>query len=363
MDLFPVRRARRNRPASTVLPVLGTLALTAALLACGDADADDADTGARPGAADEGGAPVAGDWDDVVAAAEEEGAVTVYISDNFATSAEEIEDAFEEEYDIDLTLSPGHSRDHRERVLAESRSGNVSVDVAQFGVGTATDMVAEGVVEPLDVPSKADIPEEYIVFDEVVPFHVLPQGLLVNTEVIDELPTSFADLADERFADQLAMDDPRREGGGNTVFISLVEELGDDFVGDLAGDVEILTEAQEESIARGDYGVLIGGEPRFVDEFEGSPLTWIAPEEGAIVLPMSWALISGAPHPNAARVWAEFTLQPEIQALISTIAAPVIEGTEIANPFMEIEATLPVIGPDYDRASSFSLAEDMFGIR
>lgn len=303
------------------------------------------------------------EWAEIVAAAEAEGALTIYISDNFARSGEIIEQLFEEEYDIDVTLNPGHSRDHRERIFAEYRSGNVHVDIAQFGVGTATQMIAEGVLATLDVPSKGLVEERFVVFDEVVVYHALPQGLLVNTDVIEEVPTSYADLADERFNDQLIMDDPRREGGGNTVFISLINALGEDFVRELEPNVTIVTEAQEEAIARGDYGVLIGGEPRFIDRFESAPLTWVAPDEGAIVLPMSWGLIDGAPHPNAARVWVEFTLRPDIQSIISTAAVPVIPGTEIVNPHMAIEQTLPVIGPDVDRQATFSLAEDIFGIR
>ena len=87
-------------------------------------------------------------------------------------------------------------------------------------------------------------------------------------------------------------------------------------------------------MARGDYTVMIAGRAHALEAYPQAPLKWIAPAEGSVVVPIAMTMIKGAPHPNAARLWANHLLRPDIQSSFSTTVLPVMKNAAIKSPLV-----------------------------
>jgi iron(III) transport system substrate-binding protein len=65
----------------------------------------------------------------------------------------------------------------------------------------------------------------------------------------------------------------------------------------------------------------------------GAPIKQLRPEEGVGITPINQALIKNAPHPNAAKLWIEWSLSEEGQKLLADQGyAPVRKGIETTQP-------------------------------
>jgi ABC-type Fe3+ transport system substrate-binding protein len=75
-------------------------------------------------------------------------------------------------------------------------------------------------------------------------------------------------------------------------------------------------------------------------------------------------MIKGAPHPNAARLWANYLLRPDIQLTFSTTVLPVVKNVAIKSPVVKLGATgkfLEVLPPSQDRTKYYAYAKELFG--
>jgi ABC-type Fe3+ transport system substrate-binding protein len=107
---------------------------------------------------------------------------------------------------------------------------------------------------------------------------------------------------------------------------------------------------------------MIAGRLNALAAYPQAPLKWIAPSEGTIGVPIAMTLVKGAPHPNAARVWANFLLEPEFQTSFSTIALPVVKNAKIQNPLLRAKLKfLEVLPPSQDRTKYYADAKQLYG--
>ena len=66
---------------------------------------------------------------------------------------------------------------------------------------------------------------------------------------------------------------------------------------------------------------------------EGLPIKPIVPQEGVAYTPFALAAIRNAPHPDAARLFANFMLEPEAQLVFARDGYPVaIDGLQDRTP-------------------------------
>lgn len=367
--MIATRWVERTAGRNTVRRLGGTLVVLAVLATgCGDSGGSEPEE-VEPAATDDdttvGDEGDADDWDSVIAAAEEEGELVVYLGPGVSDTAEQIVDEFESLYDIDVTLDIAHPTDHREKILAEQRSGRVVASLSTMGLGSAETLMSEGAIADLEIPNAENVREDFRVWDNMVTFYGTAYGFLVNTDVIDDPPSSWADLTDARFDGQSAVDDPRQAGGGSTWFITMVrhEDFGEDYLREIADGIDIVTDNLEEMVARGDYGLLVAGQARAIADYPTASLDWIAPDEGAVVVPQSLGLIADAPHPNAARLFANHLMEEESQRVFSAAVVPAIEGVEAVNPLFIVDNVLPQLPAGLGRDEFYRQAEDIFGVR
>jgi len=91
-------------------------------------------------------------------------------------------------------------------------------------------------------------------------------------------------------------------------------------------------------------------------------LKWIAPAEGVIPVPIAMTLVKGAPHPNAAQLWANYLLRPDIQSSFSTIQLPVVKNATIKEPSLAGKLKfLEVLPTGQDRTKYYADAKALYG--
>lgn len=308
-------------------------------------------------------------WSAVVAAAKREGAVTMYTNPGMNDQYEAAAASFERIYGITVTLSYADGATNTQKVFAEAQSGHVRGDVYSSGLGPLNTLAKAGYAVALDPPNQANLVAKFDVLPGTTPLFVNIYGILVNTAKLGRLPmpASWAGLINPGLAGKMVMQDPRVDGGGGTFFVSTYDRLGQSFEEKLAALHPTIDgagggNAAEEAVARGDYVVMIAGRAHALVAYPQAPLKWIAPAEGSVVVPIAMTMVKGAPHPNAARVWANYLLQPDIQSSFSTTVLPVIKNAIIKNPLFHAKLKfLEVLPPSQDRTRYYADAKQLYG--
>lgn len=309
------------------------------------------------------------DWDRVVGAAKNEGAVTMYANAGNDKELRAAADAFHARYGITVTLAYGSGPLNLQKILAEVQTGHVQCDVVYAGFSDIDILDKQGHLLPLDVPNAAGILTPFKVLDVATPLFVNLYGILVNTKALGRtpVPASWKALLDPAFANQLVMPDPRIDGGGFSRFQATYDKLGPGYERALAAQHPAINSAgsgiaAEESVARGDYAVLVGGRPRAIAAYPQVPLRWISPAEGAVPVPIGMSLIKAAQHPNAARLWANHLLEPAVQSSLSENVLPVVRNTRLINPVFRQKITfLEIFSPHQDRTNYYAYAKQLYG--
>ena len=280
-------------------------------------------------------------------AAKQEGKLVVYGVGN-PTLYTPIRDGFLKRFPgIELQGVDQRGRESREKVFAEQQSRNYVADVVISGTDTQNELIAAGFVEPYRA---AEI-------DNVIP-ELVPPGavqsnprtisiftIAINTNLVppDQEPKTWLDVLDPKWKNKIAMDDPRGSGPGGTIIAGLEALYGTDIDQRLADQNPFFaTQAGPifAALNRGEYAVFLSSNHTDVIEQrrQGAPVKQIKPSDGVGITQISQSLIKGAPHPNAARLWIEWSLSEEGQTLLAAQGyAAVRKGTKAAEPEASLE--------------------------
>jgi len=326
-------RRRRSRPTEendmrtvTTTVALGVTAVVAlGLTGCG----------APPGVV--GGAtgsalPVYEDFDAMdagereealVAAAEEEGEVTVYLraDDVF----QELEDAFEAEYDVDVTIvNPGRVDVVRQQVLEQAAAGRMEADLVEVFTSDLELVYGEqGIAAPMPeflAQASADpsLATEFAV--ETVQYPWVP---VWNTDLVtgDNVPTTWEDFLDPFWEDRLVIASgtqdwyfgwfqilTEQEGMSTAEFAEL-------FAG-IAANVSVVDSNNPAAagVASGEYyanpaNALVSAQRIG----EAAPITWEPAFDKTVITPAGIGLMADAPNPAAAMLFAQWYLEEGLE--------------------------------------------------
>ena len=308
-------------------------------------------------------------WDQVVAAAKNEGSLVIYGNMDPKTISE-MQQGFANKYGIKLEIMAGKSAELIARLQREQAAGIKAADVFIMGGATAVlDMKPNGLIAPL---------EPYLILPEVKDPKAWPGGKIrfldkaktiiplnsgwttyvaVNTNLIKEGDIkSYKDLLLPKWKGKIALYDPWIAGaaaGWATLLLTDVYGLegGKDYLRQFAAtnpmgirDVRL----QVEWVARGKYPIGVGVQHAEVSQFKqsGAPININRFVEGGNLNPGSSCLeVSPNPsHPNAATLYINWLLTREGQMANSrgTGAPPVridvpidglgIDDSKIARP-------------------------------
>ena len=272
--------------------------------------------------------------DQVVAAAKQEGQLTVIALPHDWCGYGELINGFKQKYGLKVNeLNPdAGSGDEIEAIKAnKGNKGPQAPDVIDVGLSFGPTAKKDGLIQPYKVatwntiPNDQKDPEGYWYGDY---YGVL--ALEINADIVKTLPQDWADLLKPAYKNAVALaGDPRTSNqaiqavfaaglsgaGGN---VSKAAEAGLKFFAELnkggnfvpvIGKVASLAQGATPIIVRWDYNALADR-----DTLKGNPkVEVVVPKSGVVAGVYVQAISAFAPHPNAAKLWMEYLYSDEGQ--------------------------------------------------
>ena len=273
------------------------------------------------------------EWEGIVAAAQEEGKVTIYSSQG-PDELNELAARFNDEYGIELEVYRDIDSVIIPKVEAEQQAGGIADVIAQAGAAWAVQRAGEGwFVAPVgpafDDPAfdrAAEVSEDGSYFTSSAA--VLTFGW--NTDQYPDGLTDYTDLLDPELAGgRIGVIEPAAPSIVD-FWLYLEENYGEDFVTQLAAQepkiypsslpmAQALTSGE---ISAASFVGVLGDEKE-----QGAPVESGLADEvwGAR---FNTAILNNAPHPNAAQVLANFIITQPGQEAIAHEAASVLPDIE-----------------------------------
>jgi iron(III) transport system substrate-binding protein len=263
----------------------------------------------------------------IVSAAKKEGEV-VWYSCTQANEAEETIRLFNKVYpDIQVSqvLGPGYQL--VEKISTEAAAGRLQADVYQCGGQSGRTLSWRGLGERFNPPTALDpaIKWRWPIMSEethLAQIFASVSGFHVNTKLVppEKYPKSYWDLVrDPYWVDlikrkRVAFTDPRIANIGVYHVYGLkqvhAKDYGEAWVREFAGlKPKLLGFNESGEVARSELHAMLGGPWRVEYNLGTLPITKICLEPGCVSTQSPlFAVVKGAPHPNAARVFVDFTL-------------------------------------------------------
>ena len=209
----------------------------------------------------------------------------------------------------------------------------------------------DGLLEAYDSPNMANLRDQKLYRDpdnEWAGIYVGTLGFATNKNWLAEnpgvtAPTSWADLLKPEFKGQIMVAHPSSSGTSYTALCTILQLMGEEkgwqYIKDYAGQVSQFTKsgaAPAKFVGQGEAGVGIVFSHDIVAEQEkGSPLELTFPSEGTGYEIGGMGIIKGAKHPDAAKKWFDWALEPATQELgpkYEAYQAPTVNGAQASRP-------------------------------
>ena len=279
------------------------------------------------------------------------GSITLYTSQ----PEEDIQamiDGFNEKWpDIQVDVFRSGTEEVVSKVLAEKEAGSVLADVLLVADDVTFETLKEqDLLMAYESPELEGIPETYIDKDHMYTgTKVITTGIIYNTDLTDTIPTSFADLTDEAYKDDLIMPSPLYSGAAayNLGVLTRTEGLGWDYyqalkdngitVGQGNGSVQNAVVAGEKACG------LLADYMAIRSKNDGAPVEFVYPAEGSPAVTEPIGIVNGTENEDLAKAFVDFVLSEEGQALTAEIGyTPVKSGVAVPEGFKSIDEITPL---------------------
>lgn len=262
---------------------------------------------------------------------------------NFYTSqpdvdAEQLITAFNELYpDVNVSVFRSGTEEVISKVQAEEQAGDVQADVLLVADAVTFESLKE---QDMLLSYKSDetdeIPENFVDPDGTYTgTKVMSTALVVNTEQVTDIPTSWNVLTDPNSNGMTIMPSPLYSGAAayNLGVLTRHDAFGWDFYEAIKANDTTITEgngAVLKAVASGEksYGMVVD----FIvarAELEGSPVKLVYPEDGVPVITEPIGIMKNTENENAAKAFVDFVLSEDGQKLAAEIGyTPIRTGVE-----------------------------------
>jgi len=333
-----------------MVPIVALAGLAIVLAACSSP--------APTSTQDPGGESTLTPEEQLIEAAQAEGSLVFYSTepDNLNNA---IGEAFTAEYGIPIEFLRLTSTDLTERFAAETASGVYTADLIQLvGSGIWADEPQWFVdLDSADLAGWEEYPEDAR-HDSCADLRYSVGGVTYNNQLVDEahVPTSYEDFLDPWWTGKILLTDPRGTPAYMGWAAMVEDEYGIEFLEQLALQdftlVDSATPAAEQlaaGAAYANFGAHVSNSTAI--RAAGAPLSFVIMSDVPTGLPTCQGISANAPHPNAAKLFMQWSLTTEAQNSGCAVfeAANVLEGTDcIALPDGWEPTTLEVMS-DPDR--------------
>lgn len=216
---------------------------------------------------------------------------------------------------------------------------------------------AGGALTPYVPPGALRAPREWLDLDAAwFPTRISSMVLIYNTRLLtaETAPRSFTDLGSEALAGRVILGDPLASGTFFSTVAFLERRLGWDYFRGLRARGVIATGGNSTVLDRVASGEFSAGacllENVLVAKRKGSPVEFVVPADGAILVPGPGAILRGGSNPEAAKAVADLLTSPDGEAAIvrGDMHAPdlAIAPPEGAPPLTALYATAPRWTPE-----------------
>jgi iron(III) transport system substrate-binding protein len=319
--------------------------------------------------------PAASDWDQVLAAARQEGKLV--IAHSSAETNGRILEAFSAKFpEIQVERSGMAASVFSPRAVSEQRQGLYAWDLliltgfnsAERVLGPAN---ALGDLRPLldGLPSGVTDDSKWAggfrmfrnptAYDSLVTDMNTGYRVYVNRAQVPESQLSSADqLIDPKFKGKIGIYRPAQSSAGSQALATLLASKGEPFVRSILFDQEPVTVDNQrqvvEWIVQGRYPIAIGiGEDSLTDfraQGLGQQVESLKDQSTVATQAMGLTLLKNAPHPNAVKVFLAWFLSKEGQDAYVERGAP-----DSVSRRLDAQVKYPDARPDFDRLSEYKM--------
>lgn len=318
------------------------------------------------------------DWNKTVAAAKQEGKVVIFATVVKATQTD-LTASFVKEFGFQPEFRVMTATEYLTKMFTERRAGIYSTDLYMGGLTPPYSQLKpagalDSLKDVLILPEVTDGSKWYggrLPFidrdNTVLAFGATAQSYIsINTEKVKpgEI-TGYRELLDPKWKGQIVINDPTISGRGLDWFQVMDRLMGQDYMNKLLAQEPAVTRdrrIQVEWLARGKYSVGLALDTSVMQEFirNGVLIKLVWPREGIQLGAEKGglALISRAPHPNAAKVFANWILTKEAQGLWSRD-----EGLQSARIDLSADFLPADQARDPNKKYMFMVEEDWFSTK
>jgi iron(III) transport system substrate-binding protein len=292
----------------------------------------------------------------VIEGARHEGKLVIYTGVERA-AAQTLVNAFQKKYPfIAAETVRASSSKLATRLDAEIAANRVGGDVIEFSLlYLTTSLQQRGELLQYDSPEYAAYPKPFAAPGYWAASGVSNIIIMLNTRKVDDanVPQSWWDLTKPYWKDKLTIDNLEVSGTGYNWLVALVndERFGWKFIEALGKNKPNLERGHAgmaQKVAAGEYAGAAEMSDFHLknirDTAASVPVRGVWPKEGVPSEPWTTAILKRAPHPNAARLFLDFMLSREGQALYVETMGWSSARADVAPPgFKEMPPNVPAI--------------------
>jgi iron(III) transport system substrate-binding protein len=256
-------------------------------------------------------------------AAKAEGQVSLYTSAPIG-AAQKVAAAFEQRYGIKVELFRSGGSEVLRRFMMERAAGHAAADVlVTSDPAAAIDLAAKGMFVPFrpagfdQIPATLNDPEGNYVAQRVSLIAIYGRTDLIAAA---DMPKTWDDLLLPKFKGKLVLTDPSFTSLQVGVVAMMSKARGWDYYERLNKNDVLIVPGNEQAVnlvKTGERPIAAGADSQYANEarLAGHPIQTFFPTDGTFAIPAVTAVVKGAPHPNAARLLAEYQLSLEAERL------------------------------------------------
>lgn len=242
---------------------------------------------------------------------------------------QDIIDCFQEVYGITVNRDEYSTN---EEMYAKLSAGSSNYDLVQptdYIVGL---MIRQGLLQEIDknqLPNFGNLDSNYLNFDfdpdnkYTLPYQAGTDAIVVNTDAVENVPASWADLWKPEYAGRMVFLDDSRATIGLTLLtlgydVNTTDQAQLDEakakLAELVSNIKLFdSDSPKTALIAGDVdlGMTWTAEALLAQQ-ENPAIQYVYPTEGAILWQDNYAIPAEAPHLDAAYAWLNYNLQGDV---------------------------------------------------